>query len=268
MPVRNPNYIIIPPALYKFFSKSWGRWGRAISFAVLSVVFCLSLHGQFVDRFSGSVSLTNNGISPVPSFTLNDPALITEMSIAKGRFSFDPVFRFNVTNGQAWSFDFPIVWKAVEEDSFRFTLGLEHSMNFVNRVVESDSGDSIEIIENWRFLGLEVGPTVILTEQWEVGFFYFGVVGFDTGPDSLHFLSMSTRVSDIRITRNLYLALQPQIFHLRVDEEEGYYTCFTAWLSFGDSPFSFRFLANKSLGSEIDPTQNVIWNATVSFSFE
>jgi hypothetical protein len=46
-----------------------------------------------VTNFSGSVGITNNGFSIIPTFSLNSPALITQLSWRKKRFSFDPDVR-------------------------------------------------------------------------------------------------------------------------------------------------------------------------------
>ncbi len=44
---------------------------------------------QSVSTFSGSVGITNNGFSIVPTFSLNSPATIMNFYWRKNRFSFD-----------------------------------------------------------------------------------------------------------------------------------------------------------------------------------
>lgn len=51
----------------------------------------------------GNLQLTNNGISPVPYFTLGEPALLTNLYLTKGRFSFTPAFNFDL-KAKPWSF--------------------------------------------------------------------------------------------------------------------------------------------------------------------
>ncbi|UWX54525.1 hypothetical protein NYZ99_16675 [Maribacter litopenaei] len=49
---------------------------------------------KFLDDFRGVASVTQNGISLVPSFSLGDPALMFDLKFTKGRFSFEPDMRF------------------------------------------------------------------------------------------------------------------------------------------------------------------------------
>jgi hypothetical protein len=42
----------------------------------------------------GSVSVTNNGFSFIPSFTLGKPATVVNLSVGGKRFSFEPELRF------------------------------------------------------------------------------------------------------------------------------------------------------------------------------
>ena len=58
-----------------------------------------------IGHFSGAVSVTNNGISFVPTFSLDKPAAIFNLSMGKNRFSFEPDLRFSLA-GKPWSFLF------------------------------------------------------------------------------------------------------------------------------------------------------------------
>ena len=73
--------------------------------AVLFLMFWLSALTAFAQEkdsaqhllnFRGSVSVTNNGFSLVPTFTLGKPALVTILSVSgKRRLSFEPEFRYS-----------------------------------------------------------------------------------------------------------------------------------------------------------------------------
>ena len=55
-------------------------------------------------HFGGAVTVTNNGISFIPNFSLGKPAAIFDLSIGR-RLSFEPQFRFAL-EGKPWSFLF------------------------------------------------------------------------------------------------------------------------------------------------------------------
>ena len=54
-----------------------------------------------ISTFSGSVGFTNNGFSIIPTFSLNSPAFVANLSFRKKRFSFEPDIRLvpNAQNG-------------------------------------------------------------------------------------------------------------------------------------------------------------------------
>ena len=76
-------------------------------FKVLTTVAICSIQAVYAQQadstqntinFSGSVGITNNGFSIIPTFSLNSPAFIILPSWRKKRFSFDPDIRL-VPNG-------------------------------------------------------------------------------------------------------------------------------------------------------------------------
>lgn len=56
-----------------------------------------------VYHFNGNVSVTNNGFSLIPSFSLGKPATIATLSVGGERFSLDPQFRFDLEGLKPWS---------------------------------------------------------------------------------------------------------------------------------------------------------------------
>ncbi|MCU0339256.1 MAG: hypothetical protein MUE30_05180, partial [Spirosomaceae bacterium] len=61
-------------------------------------------------NFKSTTSITNNGFSFIPAFSLGRPAAIFNLNINGGkRFSFEPEFRFALEDGRPWSFIF--IWR-------------------------------------------------------------------------------------------------------------------------------------------------------------
>jgi len=46
-------------------------------------------------HFNGNISVTNNGFSFIPTFSLSKPTTIVDLSVGGKKFSFDPQFRFD-----------------------------------------------------------------------------------------------------------------------------------------------------------------------------
>ena len=74
--------------------KKWVAPGLWLWFLILSSVQIRAQDGKILDDFRGTASITNNGISLVPSFSLGDPALLFDLKFTKGRLSFEPDMRF------------------------------------------------------------------------------------------------------------------------------------------------------------------------------
>src|SRR6266498_5789817 len=75
-----------------------------------------------ISHFSGSVSITNNGISLIPTFSLSKPAAIFNMSVGKSKLSFDPEFAFSL-EGKPWYFLFWFRYKLITAEKFRMNVG-------------------------------------------------------------------------------------------------------------------------------------------------
>mgnify|MGYP006925660528 FL=1 len=80
-------------------------------------------------RFSGAVKVTNKGISTVPNLTLGKPAAIFDLSVGKGKLSFDPQLRFAL-EGKLWSFLFWWRYKLVRTERFQLNLGAHPALSF------------------------------------------------------------------------------------------------------------------------------------------
>ncbi len=225
------------------------------------------LKAQVLDNFSGQFVLTNNGISPIPTFSLGEPAFSINLRMARRRFSFEPEFNFEFLQGMPWAFAMPFRYHAVKTETFNLRLGVEPSVNFQSLEALAD-GQIRRVIESRRYFGFQAAPTFTVNRNWFVSFFYLRGFGFDDGPKRAHFLSFSTSVNRLRVSRYFYLTFRPQIFHLRVDEDEGYYSSMYVELNFGDSPFSLSSTLNKSLGTEIAPEQDFIWNVALIYTFQ
>ena len=74
-------------------------------------------------HFQSTITLTSKGISTIPSFTLGKPALMFDLSMGKGKLSFDPLFRFAL-EGKPWTFVFWFRYNnLIDKEKFNLTIG-------------------------------------------------------------------------------------------------------------------------------------------------
>jgi len=156
--------------------------GLLIVLLLLLSQFALSQKLDSLKRtryFSGVISVTNNGISIIPSFSLGKPAAIFIFSMAKRKFSFEPDIRFSL-KGKPWSFVFWSRYLLVSREKFKMNAGANLGINFKTAVLPIN-GDSTEINVARRYLAGELFPRFLLSKNISVGIYYLFSHGLDPG---------------------------------------------------------------------------------------
>lgn len=220
---------------------------------------------RFLDDFKGTASITNNGISLVPSFSLGDPALIVDLKFIKDRYSFEPDLRFAL-EGKPWSFIFWFRYKAVEKDRFTLRVGAHPAINFRSVDIIRD-GQPEELLESRRYLAAEIAPSYKLAKDIGIGMYYLFGRGFDEGVKQTHFLVLNSYLNNLYINEKLYFNIVPQIYYLRTDELQGTYVAGFITLAKKNFPFSISAILNKALETEIVPEDDFVWNLSLVYSF-
>ena len=118
---------------------------------------------KVTSHFGGAVTVTNNGISFIPNFTLGKPAAIFDMSVRKGKLSFEPQFRFAL-EGKPWSFIFWWRYEVLKTNKFQINVGAHPSVVF-RTIPFSDNGSSKNIIIAEQYLAGELFPNYFLSKQ-------------------------------------------------------------------------------------------------------
>lgn len=215
---------------------------------------------------SGSVSVTNDGISTIPSLSLGKPAGILNLSIGK-RFHFDPIFRFSL-RGEPWGTVFRFRYDAVDTERLLVLVGTAPILSFKTQsaVIDEVTRDAIEARRMW---GFELYTSYELAENLNVGTHTLHSRGFDESvPDYTYYMSVYGDLADIPILGGLRFSVRPQFFYLRVEEDEGWYIASSFRLELEDFPLSVSSIVNRSLETEITGNPDLLWNVSLDFSFE
>lgn len=218
-------------------------------------------------RISGSVGVTNNGISIIPTFSLRAPAVITNLSFSKGgKFSIEPDVRF--------TFDFrkgsALLWfryKLMNTNKFKFTAGAHPAYNLALRTV-TENGKSWQVSQARRFWATELAPTYVVNNHLSFGMYYLNGHGLqEDGPKSTHFVTFNTGLSNLSLGGNNVFNLNPNIYYLKVDKEDGFYLSGTASIVNKKLPISLIGSYNKEINTHITGSRNFDWNLTLSYRF-
>lgn len=234
----------------------------------LSIHCCLFANSQTGERpetiISGSVSLTNNGISFVPNFSLEQPAALFNLNLEKGRFSFEPEFTFSLEEGRAWYQVYWLRYKILNEGKFKLRAGGHLGLNFAKILDASND----EVIKTERYLVAELAPSYEFSENSSVGIQYMLARGYDiASQDIQHFLSLNAHFNNIKISDSLFVEISPQVFYLATfGPGEGYYVASSFKISKANFPVSLSSLINTSISTDI-PGKDFLWNLTLIYSF-
>jgi hypothetical protein len=242
---------------------------------LLFLFFLLFAHPSFSQKndttkkvlnFNGSVSVTNNGISIVPTFSLGKPAAIFILSAGKNRFSFDPDLRFSLS-GKPWGFLFWVRYKLVTKEKFKMNAGTHLGLNY-RRTVLPVNGDSSELNVVRRYLATELYPRVLLAKNISMGIYYLYSHGLDEGTiGNTHFITLNTNFSNIKLSDQFFFSFNPQFYYLKLDKQDGVFFTSTLTIAKKNFPFSVSATINKRIESNITGSKNFIWNTSLVYSF-
>lgn len=218
--------------------------------------------------FKGSVSVTNNGFSLVPTFSLGEPAVATFLNISgKGRLSFEPEFRYSM-KFKPWSLVFIWRYKLIRKEKFQLALGTHlPALNFVSGKATL-GGVEQDVTRVRRFFPVvEMMPTYKVSENVSLGIFYLFSVGLEKELTKRnHFVSFQPNFNHIPLLKRYYLRFNPQFYYLKLDERAGFYVAGALTLARQGFPFSVSAMMNKAIDSDI-PAKEFDWNVSLNYAF-
>jgi hypothetical protein len=218
-----------------------------------------------VYHLSGTALVTNNGISFIPTFSLGKPATIVTLSMGDKRLSFDPEFRFSL-EGKPWAI---LLWgryKVANNERFKLTAGshLGLSYNYPNVII---NGISTDITQVKRYLATELVPNYFFNKKLSVGIYYLYSHGLDIGTtNNTHFITLNTNISNIALNKDFYFNFKPQVYYLKMDQQDGYFTSATITLLKNHCPLSIAGIVNQKISTNI-ATKDFVWNVSLNYSF-
>jgi len=130
------------------------------------------------------------------------------------------------------------------------------------------NGDSSELNVVRRYLAGELYPRVLLTKSISVGIYYLYSHGLDAGTiGNTHFITFNTNFSNIKITDQFFIKVNPQLYYLKLDAQDGFYFTSSFTVAKKNFPLSVSAIINKEIDSNITGSKNLIWNASLVYSF-
>ncbi len=247
--------------------QSWKKVGL-----FLNVLIWFSSQPCFGQRdstlfFRSALSVTQNGFSFIPSFSLGKPAIIFEPSIGNKRLSFEPQFRFAL-EGKPWSFIFIYKYKLVNRGKFSLQVGGHIPALIFSTQTVVRNGATEDVIVSQRFLAAELVPNYALSKSVSIGMYLLRGHGFDKGgiQDS-YYAGLRSTITNLNITKRIFFKLNPQVYYLKTDDKDGVYVTNTLTLAMRNFPLSISNIVNKAIQTDI-PGKDFDWNVSLVYSFD
>jgi len=219
-------------------------------------------------NFRVAASVTNNGFSFIPAFSLGKPAAIFNFNINGGkRFSFDPEFRFALKDGRPWSFIFIWRYKMINQKRFQFIFG-SHFPAVPFRILAYENTPEIKnTLAVSRVVPFEFTPNLIINKNHSLSAFILYAKGISDDAVNHTSVFMIRSVSSFPLSKNVKLRVNPQLFKLNLDEKSGYYFASNFTLSSNKTPFYLGSTINKAFDSNIGG-KAFNWNLSLGYAID
>ncbi len=239
---------------------------------LLAILSCEVSLGQRADsakvihHVGGAVTLTNNGVSLLPTFSLGKPAVMFDLNVGNKKISFEPQFRFAL-EGKPWSFIFWWRYKLLNSEKFKIGIGAHPALIF-RTVSNTINGVTTETLEAQRYLATEFAPNYFIRKDISIGIYYLQSHGFaESTTHQTHFITINSNFANIRFSEKFFMKFNPQVFYLKMDAKDGYYASTTITLAKNNFPLTIQSILNQAIKTNIITKSNFVWNLSLIYSF-
>jgi hypothetical protein len=218
-----------------------------------------------ISTFGGAVTVQTKGISTIPNLTLGKPAAIFDMKVGR-KLAFEPQFRFAL-DGKPWAIVFWWRYYATFNSKFKMTVSTNYSFAY-KTITDSSSGSPQEIIRTTRYLVGALAPNYQLNKYLGVGLYLFynrGIEKYITR--NTYMYAFRPNISNIPLTKNITARVGPEIYYLKMDDNDGVYLNATLLISKKNFPLSISALVNSPLESNIPAEYDLLWNVGLTYTF-
>jgi hypothetical protein len=222
-----------------------------------------------VYNFNGNISVTQNGFSFIPTFSLDKPAAVAILSLSKDRFSLEPQFRFELDGMRPWSVIAGWRYKIIDQERFNVRVGGQFpAWAFITTRTRTDDGVRYTEITSQRFLPLEMLTSYSLSEKFSLGTYWLHSWDLENANQlgTADYFALLGSLRNVGIGQKVLFSWNPQVFYLRIDDERGYYTAHTFTLGLKEVPFTIGSTFNKEISSEIGAAP-FNWNINIAYNF-
>lgn len=132
----------------------------------------------------------------------------------------------------------------------------------------SRKGVTEDVITSRRFLSAELIPNYTPSKNVSIGMYLFRGHGFDKGGiEDSYYAGLRSTITNLAITRQVFLKFNPQVYYLKTDDKDGVYVTHTLTLAMRNFPLSISNIINKAIQTDISG-RDLDWNVSLIYSFD
>jgi len=217
-------------------------------------------------NFGGAVTIQSKGISTIPNLTLGKPAAVFDLKVGR-KLTFEPQFRFAL-EGKPWAMVFWWKYNAQISNKLRIIFTTNYSLSYKAMTYYTSTGTSQEIIRTTRYLAGGLEPNYQVNKYLGIGvylFYTYGIEEFITR--NTYMVSFRPGISNIPVAKNTTARITPEVYYLKMDDNEGVYLNARLSISNRNFPVSLSALVNKPLESNIPSEYDFLWHVALTYSF-
>jgi hypothetical protein len=197
---------------------------------------------------SGSFSINSNGVASVPAFTLGKPAFITSVSIAKRRFSYDPVLGYGL-DLKPWFFDNWLHYKFVTRPIFEMRAGFNYSTYFSEYKLPDET-----ILQGQRYFTFALEAVYTFKPKNSLQFAWWNDRGQEPGTIKGNFLSVTCERTEIEVAKKLLLSANAQVFYINyTGDNDGLFITAKVSAAVKNIPLLLYFHGIQAVTSNFEP---------------
>jgi len=208
---------------------------------------------------NANLQLTNNGIAPVPAFSLGRPAIIGTAILKKGRFYFNPEFLF-AWDLKPWTINMRFGVNVIENEKLTMGVAATPSLYF-RELPYNGSGGKFEL---QRYFATEFNFEYRFTSNRRLlGHYWYSWRVGALGLKNEHFILLSFAFDKMKLGKHYQLSLTPSLFYLHdYNYMEGVFA--SQMTNFQRDNWKLNFFAQMIQPIYLNPKGSFLWNAGIN----
>ena len=217
-------------------------------------------------HLSGVIILTSNGISQIPAYSLDKPAISAFFYLKIKRFSYEPDINYGI-DGRPWGMGNSFMYLIIDKKKLKLKSGGALGLAFSYPDV-LQGGTVVKQNKAERYLIVKIIPQYLFSERSSLSFIYWNAHNLEKESIKLiNYLSAVVSIVNVPVGKKMYCSLFPQVFYLKVDGQDGLFFSPTVGFGIKNFPMSLSSQINTTITTNMNPDPGFKWNVALNYNF-